>query len=919
MKKIKYIRLALVASVALALILAFGSCATYDGDCVHDDYEWVIDKEATCTEEGEKHSECKSCGETLQSAKIPITEHNFDGALCADCSWPRETSVGLQFTPVIVNSGGTLTTTCYVSGLGNCTDTEIVIPETSPDGTRVTAIGAYAFMGRTAITQVVIPAGVTSIGEQAFSGCTALADVRLPAGVTSIGHQAFYNCSSLADISLPAALTSLSNTAFSGSGAIVKEGGAHYVDSWIVGCDDGIRSVTVRQGTLGVASLVFYERFSLVEVINHSELPIYAGGDGYGYIAAYALDVHDGASKLSDVGGYLFYPLGEFNYLVGYKGGSKSPVLPESYNGASYEINQYAFYKTKGLISVTIPAGVTAIGASAFAGCEALIEVVNNSALNIVKGAEDNGAVAYNALEVHTGTAKGTVDQDGYLFYAANGVNYLLGYNGTATALNLPESFGGESYVINKYAFAGSHTEIGDYITSVTVPAGVSEIGYGAFEGCGMLVSVSIASSVLTVGEKAFSECTKLALLTLREGISVVGASAFYRCTSLTSLYIPDSVSTVGANAFRGCSALALVDLGDGVTSLGDYSFYECAMTSVTIPDSVVTLGSGAFAGCRSLVNATVGGGVRSFGATVFMGCSALTTVVIRDGVTAIGPSVFELCASLSSITIPDSVSAIGGCAFSGCESLEVLDLPASLAVIEDYAFAGCSGVVSIAVPQGVTSIGVCAFADCTKLAEITVPSSVVSIGRSAFSGCIVLSSVILSEGLDSIGATAFEHCVLLSEIIIPDSVTSLGSWAFRNCSSLTTVIVGANVSKIAVKTFYGCAALTTVTLGELVRKIEEDAFAGCTSLTEIALLDRVSTIENNAFAGCTALASISLGTRVASISATAFSGCTSLTSATFAKTTKWSADGVSIPQEEMADAALAAGHLLSGVDLARG
>ena len=44
--------------------------------------------------------------------------------------------------------------TCFVAGLGECADTRIVIPSSSPDGDRVTGIGSGAFAGRTELEKV---------------------------------------------------------------------------------------------------------------------------------------------------------------------------------------------------------------------------------------------------------------------------------------------------------------------------------------------------------------------------------------------------------------------------------------------------------------------------------------------------------------------------------------------------------------------------------------------------------------------------------------------------------------------------------------------------------------------------------------------------------------------------------------------
>ena len=91
----------------------------------------------------------------------------------------------------------------------NGTDASVKIPSyfNSGDTMRpLTAIGAQAFMGNTAITEVVIPDGVATIEARAFSGCVNLQKATLPGNVTGIGEGAFENCASLTEINLPAKL-----------------------------------------------------------------------------------------------------------------------------------------------------------------------------------------------------------------------------------------------------------------------------------------------------------------------------------------------------------------------------------------------------------------------------------------------------------------------------------------------------------------------------------------------------------------------------------------------------------------------------------------------------------------------------------------------------------------------------------------
>ena len=108
--------------------------------------------------------------------------------------------------------------TATVSGYTGAA-TELVIPaEVTHEGEtyKVTAIGGYAFQGKSTLTRVTIPEGVTTIEGYAFFGCTSLTKVTIPEGVTHIGNRAFWGCKSLTSVSLPASVTHIGNRAFWG-------------------------------------------------------------------------------------------------------------------------------------------------------------------------------------------------------------------------------------------------------------------------------------------------------------------------------------------------------------------------------------------------------------------------------------------------------------------------------------------------------------------------------------------------------------------------------------------------------------------------------------------------------------------------------------------------------------------------------
>lgn len=100
--------------------------------------------------------------------------------------------------------------TCYVSGIGTCSDKAIRIPMISPDGDIVVGIDDLAFCGISTITSVHIPYGVEYIGEYAFGACSNITSIEIPNTVTTIWPQAFQYCSNLKSITLPEGLGRIS-------------------------------------------------------------------------------------------------------------------------------------------------------------------------------------------------------------------------------------------------------------------------------------------------------------------------------------------------------------------------------------------------------------------------------------------------------------------------------------------------------------------------------------------------------------------------------------------------------------------------------------------------------------------------------------------------------------------------------------
>lgn len=79
-------------------------------------------------------------------------------------------------------------------------------------------------------------------------------------------------------------------------------------------------------------------------------------------------------------------------------------------------------------------------------------------------------------------------------------------------------------------------------ITSVRIPATVTDIADNAFYGCRKLASVDIPANVITIGKKAFYGCSKLRKVTIKsKSITQIGSGAFVRNAKNATIKVPSS------------------------------------------------------------------------------------------------------------------------------------------------------------------------------------------------------------------------------------------------------------------------------------------------------------------------------------------------------------------------------------------
>ena len=305
-----------------------------------------------------------------------------------------------------------------------------------------------------------------------------------------------------------------------------------------------------------------------------------------------------------------------------------------------------AFYNCPSLTgTLTIPVGVTTIGAGAFAYTY-FDHIENNSS---------NFGVWDEVLYDITGGTKKEAN------YSARG------YSGTLTLQ-------GDTTKILAYCAANNHNRTG----SLTIPDSVTSVGDYAFMDCiyftGNLVMETTASVMTTIGIYAFSGCYRITgTLTLSSVLQIIGASAFAIIPFTGTLNIPNTMVTISEGAFLYPP-----------TYIANFSAITGGSTACPVEDNVVYCINGAVV--QAITSARGYSGTLTLKSTttrIGMGCfynnsNRTGTLVLPNSVTFMGGGAFYGCSGFTGdITIPSSWNGIsilpywgGARIFQGCSGI---------------------------------------------------------------------------------------------------------------------------------------------------------------------------------------------------------------------------------------------------------
>lgn len=455
-----------------------------------------------------------------------------------------------------------------VGAFRGCTKlSSVTFPETLVD------IQDEAFAGCTSFTKIKVPYGVTNLGDGAFKNCTGITSAEL-VSVTRIGHYAFEGCTGLKTVTLPVTVDKIWTRAFAGCSALT--------DVYYGGTESQWGAIEIAANNAPLLNATLHAKSSSFNGDSGTcgtNLKWTLGTDGTLTISGSgAMDNFDSNSYIGTVVSYYFYKAPWNDYKTRIKkvviNSGVTTIGNGAFNGCGnlttitmpdsiVSFGREAFVNT-GIVSLTIPSGITEIETSAFADFTSLTTVKIPASVSVIGDYAFKNCTNLTTVELSDGITRIC---SGAFQDCAKLKN-----------VNLPNSI----KRIDNSAFNGTG------LTEVTIPSRLVYAGFGdfAFANCMNLTKVTISSGVPKIGSDAFMACSNLKTVIIPLSVYEIGNAAFTGCTSLTDVYYAGTQANWNQIAFNGTGHdqlnAATIHYGSTGETLYNIQVVSCDHGSIT-------------------------------------------------------------------------------------------------------------------------------------------------------------------------------------------------------------------------------------------------------------------------------------------------------------------------------------------------
>lgn len=392
-------------------------------------------------------------------------------------------------------------------------------------------------------------ANSTSNRSPWYSFASSVTSIKICDGVTHVGKFAFHTCSNATEVWMSTTVTECGNSAFLGCSSLNN----------------------VKYGKTNTTVLSYATDWAQITFGNYQANPL---------SFAHTLQVYKPTSTMPAWGTVIAFENRNIDQIKQYAfygcTSLTSAVLPSNVES----IGESAFYGCTNLATVTLPDALTTIGKEAFKNCSTLTSITIPE--NVTTMTCHSGSTTYS---IFGGCANLTT----VVWNARNCANDYIKV-GTGSGFNYGTPFSGIYSQITSITFGENVERIPNYLcyhmdhlTSVTIPASVTNIGTEAFDACSSTMSVTCEGTTPpTLASGAFSSPSTKKLYLPHN----IAAKAAYRAASGWS-------SFTEANTFPKIVQFDMQEQGSSI----DPQFFDNTTSKATEPSPAPTATGYSFGG----------------------------------------------------------------------------------------------------------------------------------------------------------------------------------------------------------------------------------------------------------------------------------------------------------------------------------
>lgn len=722
--------------------------------------------------------------------------------------------------------------------------TYLAIPETI-GGAPVKAIGPEAFARHSYLAFLELPEGLETIGDSAFYNCETLGRVKFPSTLKTIGSNAFYNAYKSSVLELTS-VESIGDYAFYFAGIKgsleLPEGLKSIGENAFESCPNMGADLYLPSTLESIGSNAFKGDYNIQYIVLESPTAptlgenVFAGCD---YLYDIDLNAHGSRQEMEQWQAYvdaLGLPCrvwraqdptaqspekGSYTYencvLTEYTGSqarihphltvSKEPVVglgdgvfkdnqtieyfSVAHNDVFTTIGAEAFMNSS-LKDVDLFDSVTDIGARAFAGCAQLEELTLPDSLT---------TIGEGALDGLTGLKKLVIKCDPALIPAG-------------VFANMPNL----SEVTIVSGAVPAHMFEGSGVTTLTLGAGVTEIGDMAFAGTSL--NVADLTNVTVIGEKAFAG-TALNAADLTNA-TAVGAGAF-EDSALESVRLSASAS-VGERAFANTKLKQLI-----IPTAGSFPLSAVEGTSAELCLPADATDEQLAAWNETLERPWYDPMLREGEASKFVKMPFEPTPAENF---EFDPETGLIAAYIGTdvdVVVPREIDGVTVVGFANYN-----------------AFDSCHDYTDSSVETNRT--------EWVHLRTLVLPETIKELPDMMLAYCQQLETFVCYAPLESTGGNQFMLCHSLDNVIFVNGVRAIDNYAFDSAGPLSNLYFGEHLVKIGQQAF-NFAGLTSFVAD--AESVEYGAFTECQNLTSLHFTGKMKSFGENCIVNCPNLAEI--------------------------------------------------------------